>query len=1854
MRKLTTNLQRYLCLLLVVNLLLTACMTPAFAVALPPVAQQQPADDDGATEKLYLPLVARDGTPQALTPTATATVTGVPTATPTATPTSAPTLQLTPVGNQIAPLGRTLKLALAVSNPNGGALTYSVAPLPLPANAAFNPSTGEFSFKPDLSQVGEWTLTFGVSNGQQHAAETIKINVPQPPANGPTTLSGRILDANEAAAGREVPLVGATVRLMNSTPMSTTTASDGSFHFTGIPEGEQYFEYNGSSAGSSIAAVGSYGAYRGQKAIIAHVDNAIERPIYIMKIDMAGKTDVDPNTSTVVNNPNIGVTLNIPAHTVMNDQGQPYTGPISVSPVPRGFTPASLPDNLDPSRVLTIQPMGLTFQQPAPIRFPNSDNLTPGSEVNIWSLDHEQGKFFIAGKGKVSADGQWIDTVEGGIREASWHFLLPLLLILIPAIADAAGNNNRICPAVNSGSMLHLADGCLESSIQLPGYLSLGQGRQLEFSYLSQRAWPVPILPFQATLPVRAAIPDEIHYNLRNFGGLTNDMAAPMYWDKSQLDENQDELLRGAVSVNGTNWETGIYPYSIRLTNQYGATSVSSDVNGRYPLVNEQNSALGAGWGLAGLQRIYPQADDSVLLVNGNGSSLQYRAVISASIGGWDISRGGSYALVNGSDASQLRSSLNANFPGASYIGLSTLSSESLSGVGVLYTTIAKDNFTPIAPLTQGEQKALFDFVAQGKCAILSVDHADFGAFVTKSFLDPFGMVVQGSLKEQLEIPIDNPSSSPITDGPFGVVSSISQLWTGGITNLGPYGKTLASNRLGSSLTVIEPKTIDADSGLVVVFSDENMFYDSFFARNEAIFLNSFAYCLETKKQGAHAYLSPAGDYATLFENDNSSYTRRLKDGTTYTFNAAGLQTVLLDRNGNKTQYAYDSSNRLISITDPTNQVTTFTYNGAHLQKVTDPMGRTTTFDHDDKGNLIKVTFPDGSSKQFGYDIHHLMTTETDERNKTTTRHYDDYGRLVSADLPEGVTRSTQYAQKVGLVTDPNVGTVTNPAPIMRPDEVNSTVTDGESRTTTYTFGPIQSIASILDPAGLKTTIDRDQDSNPTKYTYPSGQVINQTFDSNGNLLTVNDPTVQGTTTIGYEPLFNQPQTIQDPFGNTTTISYDDNGNPTQIVSPLNRILRMSYSGQGLPVVITDTLGTVANFGYDNKGNLDQLQWGSGAIARTATFTYTDHGYLHSMTDPLQRPFVYGYDELGRLTQETLPDNRTVRYQYDAAGNLTGLTPPDRPMHGFAYDDLGQLTAYIPPVVAGVSNPRTSYAYNKSQQMTTLTRPDGKMVKYIYDNAGRLTTIQFSRGAVSYAYDAATGQLTTIGAPENVNLGFQYQGDLLIDESWSGVLTGAVQHSYDAGYRTAAIAVNGVAVGYQYDADSAPTQAGDLSLSYQPNSGLLAGSSLGNVNDSFDYNAFAELQRYTANVGAAPLFQTSYARDALGRITTLTETITNATVVYLYGYDTAGRLATVRRNGAQIASYSYDANGNRLSGSDSSGTNNGSYDNQDRLLSYGNATYSYTANGELTSKKVTSTGSVTSYNYDEFGNLLSVKLPNNDTISYLIDGKDRRIGRKVNGVLQKGWLYENQLRPVAEVDGSGTVVSRFVYATRINVPDYMVKGGVTYRLILDHLGSMRLVVNAQSGEVVQRMDYDAWGVVTQDTNPGFQPFGFAGGLWDGQTGLVRFGARDYDAVVGRWTTKDPIGFGGSSSNLYGYVTNDPMNNLDLSGEKSLTRKTLKELGFNQLPDIYDKGLACAEGAYSGGKIGSRFGPYGTAGGAICGCAAGLAVDEYFWDRLFDEVKQSPNKLRDWYRSLPKEGIFDRLIEDWLREKGVPL
>jgi RHS repeat-associated protein len=202
------------------------------------------------------------------------------------------------------------------------------------------------------------------------------------------------------------------------------------------------------------------------------------------------------------------------------------------------------------------------------------------------------------------------------------------------------------------------------------------------------------------------------------------------------------------------------------------------------------------------------------------------------------------------------------------------------------------------------------------------------------------------------------------------------------------------------------------------------------------------------------------------------------------------------------------------------------------------------------------------------------------------------------------------------------------------------------------------------------------------------------------------------------------------------------------------------------------------------------------------------------------------------------------------------------------------------------------------------------------------------------------------------------------------------------------------------------------------------------------------------------------------------------------------------------------------------------------------------------------------------------------------------LGKKVGGTLTTGYLYQDALNVVAQLDANGNVVGRFVYATKPNVPDYYTtSSGVVLRIISYHLGSPRVVVNASTCAVAEQIDSDDFGNATNDTAPGTIPFGFAGGLSDKDTGLVRFGARDYDPSTGRWTTKDPVRLRGGF-NLYRYAVSDPVNRQDPSGRSPIAIPWWLIAGGE------------------GGEGGSILGPIGAAVGAAIGlCLAASASDD---------------------------------------------
>jgi len=165
-------------------------------------------------------------------------------------------------------------------------------------------------------------------------------------------------------------------------------------------------------------------------------------------------------------------------------------------------------------------------------------------------------------------------------------------------------------------------------------------------------------------------------------------------------------------------------------------------------------------------------------------------------------------------------------------------------------------------------------------------------------------------------------------------------------------------------------------------------------------------------------------------------------------------------------------------------------------------------------------------------------------------------------------------------------------------------------------------------------------------------------------------------------------------------------------------------------------------------------------------------------------------------------------------------------------------------------------------------------VDFAYDASGRLATIAFDRGDIAFAYDPTTGQLTGLTAPGGEGLAFTYGGFLQTGTTWAGTVSGSVTRTYDSSFWVTSTSVNGAnTAAFAYDADGLLTRAGDLAIARDAQNGLITGTSLATIADTWTYNSYGEPASYTASDLSGDLYAVAYTRDPLGRITRKAETI---------------------------------------------------------------------------------------------------------------------------------------------------------------------------------------------------------------------------------------------------------------------------------------------------------------------------------------------------------------------------------------------
>lgn len=543
--------------------------------------------------------------------------------------------------------GDYVEIALAAEDSDGDRLTYSLTSAEELPNGSLS-ADGTLRFQPAPSDLGTFDFTVRVSDGMETVSRSASITVEAGPITT-TRFEGVILDTNEAA----IPNLPIELRDLSGTVLAiATTGTDGTFTLesnaaiaadTIVVRGELF---SGTDIYPFIAEklplVLGHDFYPGAK-------NVLPRPIYLPVLDVAGGTDIDPAQDTTVNQEIAAgeiASVFVEAGSLKMDDGNgnmvDFTGTLSITEVPASLTPAALPANLVPAAVVTIQPGEMVFTDPAELTLPNRGEDPPGTILDLWSINPQTGDFDNVGQGRVSANGQSIETISGGVNSSSWHFFsTPATAVngqssvsKDPNCGCGGGTGEAVAPFTSD---VELHTGALRESHNLVAYQSLGQTRGLQLYYNSLHADPQPIVSFgydnipanddrYVVAEVEVARGDFM-YQLPGFEGGRGLDGGEHFWKLPA----EGGSVTNALKLDLASVPTGAYDYIVRTglfrTNNDGDfTGSSTDVVGKVYVTNLTESPYGAGWSLAGQQSIVENPDGSVLLLDGRGTRLVFAA----------------------------------------------------------------------------------------------------------------------------------------------------------------------------------------------------------------------------------------------------------------------------------------------------------------------------------------------------------------------------------------------------------------------------------------------------------------------------------------------------------------------------------------------------------------------------------------------------------------------------------------------------------------------------------------------------------------------------------------------------------------------------------------------------------------------------------------------------------------------------------------------------------------------------------------------------------------------------------------------------------------------------------------------------------------------------------------------------------------------------------------------------------------------------------------------------------------------------------------------------------------------------
>jgi RHS repeat-associated protein len=1268
------------------------------------------------------------------------------------------------------------------------------------------------------------------------------------------------------------------------------------------------------------------------------------------------------------------------------------------------------------------------------------------------------------------------------------------------------------------------------------------------------------------------------------------------YYDTSQFIAG--DFAQFALQKDATALSTNRYAYTATIVD-YRVSNTTTTYTGNAIVVSptdEPFNALGKGWSVEGLNRIYA-VTGGVILYSGSGDAL------------WFTAPGGSGGSTYGSPAGDF-SALVKN-------GNNTFTRTLKDGT--------KQEFD-----TSGYQTAVVD--RNG----LRVTYTYDGSNRLTKITDPYSKVTTFTYSSGKLQSIEDPANRRTTfaftgSSPTTVTLPDNSAWgyaydgSGRLTSVtDPRSKIVtvaydSANRVG---TITRP-----DSSSETFQGYQVRGYDTTGTSGSPAPATLWA-------EAAAAHTDPRGN-TSEFRPDwrGLGVTGQLTDADGHVFSndidANGLATVTIDRLNRTTRRTFDSKGNPTTLIFHNNDQQEYTYNSfSQPTSAKDERLYITTYTYDGEGNLTEIRDPLSNRTTMTYTANGFVETLKDARSNVTTYQYDSQDRLTTITFPGSVTQKFAYDSKgnVATVTDERGNSTTYSY-----DALNRVtgVKDALSNRTTFTYDSGGNLTRVDEPLSRTTSLAYDSMNRLTTLTAPLSRETRFAYDSGGNLTKVTDP-LSRVTTFEYDALDRRTVTI-DPLSNRSTVTYDAEGQVTQVADRLNRITTLTYNNRGWVATVKDPLGNTTTYSYtatgkpadvtlpDSGGTLYHYEYDGldrrtsvrDPLNHTTTTAYDEVGNVIASKDALGNRTTFTYDSRNRL--QTVKDavSNVTTFEYDGVGNRTVTIDPLSHRATVAYDALNRATTITDALGT------TTMAYNAAGRQTGLTDPATYRTTWAYDAADRLTTMTDALGTATYVYDNAD-QLTDTTDRAGWRTTFAYDsGGRRTHERWLNSTGGTVRtitYTYDAEAQLTKVTDPDATLTFTYDSGgnqlTAQTSGGGTG---QPNVTLTSGYSVSGRRTSltdnlssvgrttYVYDAAYRLTTITRSIGgtsgpqaifgydnadrrtsvsrtiggSGTAVNTTFSYDNANRLTTITHQTGGGTALatYIYGYDAASRV-TSEANAEGLATYSYDntnqltgvdrpagqtdetygydANGNRNTTGYTTGAGN-------KLTASAGFTYGYDGEGNLTSKTETATGKVTTYSYDYRNRLTgATQKSSGGTVlmqaTYTYDALDRRIGTKVDadgvgaGSPVQSWTVYDGANPYADFNSSAAVQKRYLYGAAID--ELLARtdsGGTSAWYLTDRLGTVRDIANT-SGTVIDHLAYDGFGKVTSETSPANgDRFKFTSREHDAETGLYYYRARYYDAVPGRFIAQDPIGFAADDTNLYRYVGNAPVLGNDPSG-----------------------------------------------------------------------------------------------------------